>query len=498
MQSLLDVLSFLIRPEVLFPAALGTLMGVYVGAIPGLSGTMAVSLLVSLTYAWAEIPAIALIMGVFVGVVYGGSRSAILLNIPGAPAAVATGFDGYPLAQKGKAAQAMGLACVQSFFGTVLGILALAFLTPQIAKISSLFKSFDFLLLGLLALLLVGSVSRKSLLRGLLGAAMGLFLGCVGNTSQFSVNRFTLGIRYLDGGIGFIVAMIGLFGAGEALYQLSIDRPITRQEVPKRIVPPFKTVLKHLPLTLFSSVLGIFVGALPGAGGDMAALLSYDAAKRAVRKNEVPFGEGAVEGLIAPETANNAAIGGALIPMLTLGVPGDSVTAILLAVFTIHGLQPGPTFLMTGADSFHAILAGGLLGSVYLLLLGLLLAPRISRVIRVPRRILLSIVAVLCVIGAYACRTRLFDVGLMLFFGVLGFLLRRRGYSVAPLTLGLVLGGMMDSNFRRAVSLASTADSPAAALFGRPITLILLVLTLAAILARLPAVKKRLSRRKEQ
>lgn len=445
MQSLLDVLSFLIRPEVLFPAALGTLMGVYVGAIPGLSGTMAVSLLVSLTYAWAEIPAIALIMGVFVGVVYGGSRSAILLNIPGAPAAVATGFDGYPLAQKGKAAQAMGLACVQSFFGTVLGILALAFLTPQIAKISSLFKSFDFLLLGLLALLLVGSVSRKSLLRGLLDAAMGLFLGCVGNTSQFSVNRFTLGMRYLDGGIGFIVAMIGLFGAGEALYQLSIDRPITRQEVPKRIVPPFKTVLKHLPLTLFSSVLGIFVGALPGAGGDMAALLSYDAAKRAVRKNEVPFGEGAVEGLIAPETANNAAIGGALIPMLTLGVPGDAITAVLLGALSMRGVSH-LSLLNARPDLFSLILAALILASLFLLLFGLTGIRLFVKMLQIPKGILMPIILILCVVGAYAINTNVYDVLLMTCFGFLGFALKRFSYPVAPVVLGLILRGLLETN----------------------------------------------------
>ena len=428
MQSLLDVLSFLIRPEVLFPAALGTLMGVYVGAIPGLSGTMAVSLLVSLTYAWAEIPAIALIMGVFVGVVYGGSRSAILLNIPGAPAAVATGFDGYPLAQKGKAAQAMGLACVQSFFGTVLGILALAFLTPQIAKISSLFKSFDFLLLGLLALLLVGSVSRKSLLRGLLGAAMGLFLGCVGNTSQFSVNRFTLGMRYLDGGIGFIVAMIGLFGAGEALYQLSIDRPITRQEVPKRIVPPFKTV-----------------GALPGAGGDMAALLSYDAAKRAVRKNEVPFGEGAVEGLIAPETANNAAIGGALIPMLTLGVPGDAITAVLLGALSMRGVSH-LSLLNARPDLFSLILAALILASLFLLLFGLTGIRLFVKMLQIPKGILMPIILILCVVGAYAINTNVYDVLLMTCFGFLGFALKRFSYPVAPVVLGLILRGLLETN----------------------------------------------------
>ncbi len=455
MQNFLSVLHLLIRPEVLFPAALGTLMGVYIGAIPGLSGTMAVSLLVSLTYTWSETPAIALIMGVFVGVVYGGSRSAILLNIPGAPAAVATGFDGYPLARKGKAAEAMGLACVQSFIGTILGILALAFLTPQISKISSLFRSVDYLLLGVLALLLVGSVSKGRMTKGLLGAALGLFLGCVGNTSQFSVNRFTFGVRYLDGGIGFIVAMIGLFGAGEALYQLSIDAPTVRQDIPKRIVPPFRTILKHLPLTLFSSVLGIFVGALPGAGGDMAALLGYDAAKRTVRRNEVPFGEGAVEGLIAPETANNAAIGGALIPMLTLGVPGDAITAVLLGALSMRGVSH-LSLQSARPDLYLLILAALVLSALFLLLFGLTGIRLFVRMLHIPKGLLMPVILMLCTVGAYAINANIYDVLLMVGFGLLGFVMKRFDYPVAPIVLGLILRSLLETNAIRVVLLSAS------------------------------------------
>ena len=455
MQNFLSVLHLLIRPEVLFPAALGTLMGVYIGAIPGLSGTMAVSLLVSLTYTWSETPAIALIMGVFVGVVYGGSRSAILMNIPGAPAAVATGFDGYPLARKGKAAEAMGLACVQSFIGTILGILALAFLTPQISKISSLFRSVDYLLLGVLALLLVGSVSKGRMTKGLLGAALGLFLGCVGNTSQFSVNRFTFGVRYLDGGIGFIVAMIGLFGAGEALYQLSVDAPTVRQDIPKRIVPPFRTILKHLPLTLFSSVLGIFVGALPGAGGDMAALLGYDAAKRTVRRNEVPFGEGAVEGLIAPETANNAAIGGALIPMLTLGVPGDAITAVLLGALSMRGVSH-LSLQSARPDLYLLILAALVLSALFLLLFGLTGIRLFVRMLHIPKGLLMPVILMLCTVGAYAINANIYDVLLMVGFGLLGFVMKRFDYPVAPIVLGLILRNLLETNAIRVVLLSAS------------------------------------------
>ena len=485
MQDFMSVLHLLIRPEVLFPAALGTFLGVYIGAIPGLSGTMAVSLLVSLTYTWSQTPAIALIMGVFVGVVYGGSRSAILLNIPGAPAAVATGFDGYPLAQRGKAAEAMGLACVQSFIGTLLGIAALAFLTPQISKISSLFRSVDYLLLGLLALLLVGSVSKGRITKGLLGAALGLFLGCVGNTSQFSVNRFTFGIRYLDGGIGFIVAMIGLFGAGEALYQLSIDAPTVRQDVPKRIVPPFRTMVRHLPLTLFSSLIGILVGALPGAGGDMAALLGYDAAKRTVRRNEIPFGEGAVEGLIAPETANNAAIGGALIPMLTLGVPGDAITAVLLGALSMRGVSH--LSLQTARpDLYLLILAALILSALFLLLFGLTGIRLFVRMLRIPKGILMPIILVLCMVGAYAINANIYDVLLMVGFGILGFFLKRYDYPVAPIVLGLILRNLLETNAIRVVLLSSSGG-----VFGALTPFLAVLLVAAAVLGRLRFGKER-------
>ncbi|MBQ7488012.1 MAG: tripartite tricarboxylate transporter permease, partial [Clostridia bacterium] len=222
----------------------------------------------------------------------------------------------------------------------------------------------------------------------------------------------------------------------------------------------------------------------------VASFLAYGQAKRIVKHPSRPFGEGAVEGIVASESANNACIGGALIPMLTLAIPGDAVTAIILSVFYIHGLQPGPTFLKTGIHHFYEILAGGLIACIFLLLLGLLVAPRISKIINVPKRILLPIVVVLCVIGAYACNRRLFDIGLMFFFGVLGFIMRRRGFPTAPVTLGLVLGSMMDSNFRRAVSLASTTQNPLLAMFGRPITIVLLILTILTIISQMPAVKK--------
>ena len=233
----------------------------------------------------------------------------------------------------------------------------------------------------------------------------------------------------------------------------------------------------------------MLVGALPGAGGPVAAFIAYNEAKRIVKNPETPFGEGALEGIAASESANNACIGGALIPMLTLAVPGDAVTAIILSVFYVHGLRPGPMFIRESAASFHAILAAGFLACVMLLVLGLFAAPKISRIIAVPKNILLPIVTVLCVVGAFACNNRLFDVGLMFAFGLLGFVMRLRGYPQAPLVLALVLGKTMDSNFRRAMSLAAVAENPLINLFGHPITLILLAATLLVIVSNIPLFK---------
>ena len=498
MELLQGMLPYLGSPRFILLCLAGAVAGLFVGAIPGLSVSMATALLVSITYTWNATDAMAAVMGVYVVGVFSGAVSAILLNIPGAPSSVVTTLDGYPMARRGEAYQALQTATVYSFVGSVFGLLALGLLARPMSAVALRFQPMDYFLLALFGLSTVGGLSGKSYARGLVSALLGVFFALIGLDSVLGTPRLSFGIQSLKAGIPTVPALIGLFGFAEVLSAVVEGEAETQAGAVQKQRVPLKTLLKEFWRSLYYCTIGTLVGALPGAGTPVASVLAYGQARRIVKKPGRPFGEGAWEGIAASESANNACIGGALIPMLTLGVPGDAVTAVLLAVFTVHGLQPGPTFLMTGRDSFCAILAGGLLGSLFLLLLGLLLAPRISRILRIPRRILLPIVAVLCVIGAYACQRRLFDVGLMLFFGLLGYVLRRRGCGVAPLTLGLVLGGMMDANFRRAVSLASTADSPLAALFGRPITLILLALTLVTLVGNLPAVRRRLSGRKKE
>ncbi len=484
------VLALFVDPRFILYVLIGSVAGLFVGAIPGLSVSMATALLVSITYTWQTSDALATIMGVYVVGVFSGAISAILINIPGAPSSVVTTLDGYPMARRGEAWKALKYATVYSFVGSVFGLVVMAALAKPITNLALKFQPMDYFLLAFFGLCTVGGLTSKSFSKGLFSALIGIFFSLIGMDSVMGTPRLTFGIQNLKAGIPTVPALVGLFGFAEVLstvYQGIQDGNV--MDIQQENVP-MRTILKEFPRSLYYCLIGTLVGALPGAGGPVASFLAYGQAKKITKHPSRPFGDGAYEGLVASESANNACIGGAMIPMLTLAVPGDAVTAIILSVFYIHGLQPGPTFLKMGAGHFYEILAGGLIGCVFLLVLGLLVAPRISKVINIPKRIMMPIVAVLCVIGAYACNRRIFDVGLMIFFGVLGFVLRRRQFSTAPVTLGLVLGGMMDSNFRRAVSLASTSETPLKTMFWRPITMVLLVLTLITLLGNMPMIKQ--------
>lgn len=498
----MDVLNYLLvpftSPIILVLVAVGTFAGVYIGAIPGLSGTMAVSLLVSFTYGWDTFYAIALMIGVFVGAVYGGSRSAILLNIPGAPAAVATGFDGYALAKKGLAGQAMGVATTQSVIGTFVGILVLAICAPLVAKLAIQFGSVDYLMLGIMGMMMVGGLSSKSLARGFISAALGILLGTVGMDELTAVPRFTFGNVYFMTGVDYVVAMIGLFGASEALVQITaMDVKAVKQKLDK-IIPQVKSLIKYLPLTIYSSIIGVLVGALPGAGGDVAALLSYDQAKRLVKKPEVPFGEGAVEGIVAPESANNAAIGGAFIPMLTLGIPGDAITAVMISALTIHGLRLGPSFLSESPDYFYLIVSCLCLAGVFLVFFGLTGIRIFSKIVEIPKGILMPIILILSVIGAYAINKNLLDVAWMFAFGVIGFIMKKYHMPVAPMILGIILTDMLEKNFRRGVMLNNGILGIVASIFKSPISVVLLVILVVMFATQTNAYKQWRKRRDEK
>ena len=451
----MDAISGLLIPmvnlDLLALIAVGTMAGIYVGAIPGLSVTMAVSILISFTFSWEVYPALALMIGIYMGGVYGGSRTAILLNIPGAPSAIATALDGYPMAQKGLAGEAIGIVTVVSFLGGFIGIFALAAFAPTISDFAIRFQPRDYMMLGLLGILLVGSLSGESLVKGIFCGAFGIAIGAVGMDPLTFTERFTFDFPAMRSGVSFVAVMIGMFGISEGLMQLhTIDKAAVKQKI-GRVIPSWASVRRHLPLGAQTSAIGTVIGALPGTGGDIAALMAYDHARRVTKNPEVPFGKGAIEGLVAPETANNAAVGGAFIPMLTLGIPGDAVTAIMIGALFIHGLNPGPMLMINQPDMFWFIVGSLMLANCFMLIFGLTGIRVFVKIVELPRTVLLPVILLLSIVGAYAVNNSLSDVYWMVGFGVFGYFLRLYGYPLAPIILGVIMSRLLDDNWRRAI-----------------------------------------------
>ena len=451
MDILMNLLIPLLDLQLLALIGLGTLAGIYVGAIPGLSVTMAVSILISFTFSWEVYPALALMIGIYMGGVYGGSRTAILLNIPGAPSAIATAMDGYPLAKKGMAGEAIGIVTVVSFLGGFIGILALALFAPLLADFAIRFQPRDYMMLAVLGILLVGSLSGGNLVKGIFAGALGIGIGSVGMDPLTFTERFTFGTSALQAGVSFVAVMIGMFGISEGLQQLhTINTPGVKQKI-GRIVPSWSRVKKHIPLGLQTSTIGTVIGALPGTGGDIAALMAYDHATRVTKNPEVPFGKGAIEGLVAPETANNAAVGGAFIPMLTLGIPGDAVTAIMIGALFIHGLNPGPILMVEQPNMFWFIVSSLALANVFMLIFGLTGIKVFVKIVELPRSVLLPVILLLSIVGAYAVNNSVTDVYWMLGFGVFGYFMKCYNYPLGPVILGVILSRLLDDNWRRAI-----------------------------------------------
>lgn len=484
-----DILS-VINLNFILLVFIGSLTGLFVGAMPGLSVTMATALLVSVTFTWQTNNAMALIMGVYTVGVYSGAVTAILLNIPGAPSSVATTLDGYPMARKGQALLALRTATYYSFLGTFIGLIVLLISAKQVAKLALAFTPIDYFFLALFGLTTVGSLTSKSFIKGMLTALIGVFLSTIGTDPIMGMGRFTYGNVHLQRGISIIPVLIGLFGFSEILYQISRGKDKSKSLDVEKSKINNKEIFRHWFLGVKSSIIGALIGALPGAGGPVASLISYEQAKKTSKNNKIPFGQGAVEGIVASESSNNACIGGALIPMLTLGVPGDAVTSVILSAFYVHGLRPGPLLFSETPEIFTIILAGGFIGSIMILILGLTVGPLMANIIKVKERHLFPIMGVLCIIGAYAADTSTFDVLLMLIFGVLGLIMRKGGYPVAPMVLGLVLGDIMDSNFRRAMSLLSASKNGLSDLLLKPITIVLIIMIIISISSNFVSIER--------
>lgn len=363
----------------------------------------------------------------------------------------ATALDGYPMAKRGEAGQAIGLTTIVSVIGGFIGIAVLALAAPLVADMALKFAPRDYLMLAIWGILLVGSLSGDSLAKGIFAGALGVLIGSVGLDPMTAEPRFTFGSLQLTAGISCVAAMIGFFGVSEVLAQLhELKLTAVKQNVSK-IIPSWAIVRKYLPLIARASGIGVVVGALPGAGGDIAALMAYDHAKRSVKNPSRPFGDGAYEGLVAPEAANNAAIGGAYIPMMTLGIPGDAVTAVIIGAMYIHGLKPGPLLMIETPHLFWFTVGCLTLANIFLLIFGLTGIKMFAKIVETPKPMLLPMILVLSAVGAYAISNNPADVYWMLGFGVIGYFLKMYGFQVGPVILGIILGPLMDKSYRQAM-----------------------------------------------
>jgi putative tricarboxylic transport membrane protein len=478
-------------PTALFHVAWATLLGIVVGALPGLTATLGVALLTTLTFKMAAGDAILILICMYVGAIYGGSRSAILLNIPGTPANAATTLDGFPLARRGEAGRAMGIATTGSFLGTLIGIFFLATIAPILAEFALRFGAFEFFWLAVFGIVISGHLtSLEDPLKGWIAGFLGLLVAMVGQEGIHAYPRFAYGSTDLAGGLGLLPALVGAFGFSEVLMVMQQPAAEVVRMATDRVIPRWHDIACYWRTVVRSGVIGTSMGIIPGVGEDIGAWASYAAARRASRER-AQFGRGSVEGLMAAETGNNAAVPGAIIPVLTLAVPGSAPAAVLLAAMFIHGVRPGPLIMLEFPTFISEVVAMLLLASAGILIYGLLLTRPLLYVLAVPRERLMPLIFVLCTIGSFAIASRLFDVYVMLGFGLLGFVLRAMKYPMAPLVLGLVLGDILDKSLRRGLVLSDGGLGP---FFTRPISLVLWLTIVITVLLSFETVRQALGR----
>ena len=475
-----------LTPSSIAYALIASLVGVVIGALPGLTATMGVALMTTLTLSLQPNQALLILICTYVGAIYGGSRSAILLNIPGTPASAATCLDGYVLARQGLAGQAMGVATSGSVLGTIVGIVALALFTPILGEMALKFGAYEFFWLAVFGVVISGNLTGDDPLKGWIAGFLGLFIACIGQEGLYAYDRFTFGIHDLSGGIALLPALVGAFGFSEVLMVMK-DRP--RKIVMSTfdaVIPRIADIVRYWRTIIRSGIIGTGIGIIPGVGEDIGAWSSYAAARRASKEKE-KFGKGSVEGLMAAETGNSACVPGAVIPVLTLAVPGSAPAAVLLAAMMIHGVQPGPLIMIQSPQFVYDIVAMMLLATIGILIYGLTLTRVLIKILQVPQTLVMPVIFVLCVVGSFAIASRMFDVYVMLAFGVIGYVLRRFNYPMAPLVLGIVLGDLLDKNLRRGLVLSDGDLTP---FFTRPISFVLFALVAATILLNVPAVHR--------
>ncbi len=466
------------QPMALLLAVFGVMLGIIIGALPGLTATMGVAILLPFTFGMDPVTGLLMINGVFFGGVYGGSITAILLKIPGTPAAAATAMDGYELTKKGLAGIALGTATCSSFLGGTISIIVLIFLSPILASFALEFSASETFALAVFGLSIIASISGKSPIKGLISGFVGLLVATVGLDPLGGFPRFTGGFTELYS-VPFIPVMIGLFAATEAFVQM--EEPGVRKAVSMalgRVLPPWATYKKMLPTVGRSTALGIAIGIIPGAGADIAAFVAYNEAKR-FSKTPENYGKGELTAVAACESGANGCTGGALLTMLTLGVPGDAVTAVMLGALTLQGLQPGPLLFKEHSDLVFTLFSGMLFCYVTMLILGFSSLHFIGKVLTMPKAVLTPLILALCIVGTYALNNSVFDIGIMLTAGIVGYLMQKWDFPAPPIVLALIMGPMAEANFRRALSLS---DGSYDFLWTRPITVAFLTVAFLSLM----------------
>lgn len=466
--------------QVIMMTFLGAAGGIILGAIPGMTATMGIALLIPFSFGMDLLPSIGLLLGIYCGGMYGGSISAILIHAPGTPAAAATVMDGYPMGQKGQAGRALSIAMFSSFCGGIIGCLCMTFLSPILASAAMSFGPAEMFMLAMFGLSVIIAISGKSVMKGLVSAFFGLLICCVGQDKTNGVLRYIPNDLYaLYEGLPFIPTLIGLFAIAEVFlgYEKICghreDKGIKMATKVTQVLPSWadvKTIWKNVGM---GGLIGSFIGAIPGAGGDIAAFVSYGVSKNTSRHPE-KFGTGIPEGIAATESANNGCSGGAMIPLLSLGVPGDSVTAVLLGAFIMKGITPGPMMYVEKLDVVYGVFAALMLANLAMMVVGMLGVRLFVKIISVEKKILMPCILIVSLLGAYSINQNLFDVGLAIAFGAIGYLMTKFEYPLSPILLALILGPLSETNFVRYMGIV---DGNLAMIFTRPICVAFMVLS---------------------
>ncbi len=443
-----------LTPWNLLYGLIGAILGTAVGVLPGLGPPATIALLLPATYKIPPVSAVIMLGGIYYGAMFGGSTTSILLNIPGEPASVVTCLDGYKMARQGRAGPALGASAIGSFFGGVISIFALMLIAPGLAAFAIKFGPPEYSALVILGLMMAVYLSEESVLKGLIMMMIGILMGTVGIDPAFGAERFTFGLSRLTSGLDFVVVGMGLFGISEVL--INLESPEVREIFKtslKRLLPNLEDWRRCWASMVRGSILGAVIGVLPGGGAVISSFVAYAFEKR-ISKHPERFGKGAIEGVMAPETANNAAATSSFIPLLTLGIPGNLSIAMIFVALMIHGIRPGPLLIQEHPDLFWGVIASMFVGNVILLALNLPLIGMWVTLLKVPYRYLVVVIIVICVIGAYSVNYTAFDVGAMMFFGVFGYLIRKGRFPAAPLVLAMILGPMLERTMQQSLMMA--------------------------------------------